>query len=393
MPLRRRPTTPSGPGRWAAEPSWPSPNVAIAACSSTTARLGEKAGDERPLAVRGAQVAGQDAGEWCAFGRPLDAPPDQRGRGRLLALLHLGAAHRAARDPRVPRRPPRPRLRSASSARRRAAVRRQRDGRVAPCCHERSAQPHPPQEPRAPRAHGPRGAHRRLGRAAVHRPGGPGRPPLAGRHLAHVLPLGLALAGPRHPHRVLGCELARAARARLEPARRWPAAPRPAGGRPEDRDRGARGGDRRGPDHERSPHREDRVAPARLAGARPASGRARDVRLARFLLLDHRGRPPLGPLPRRQDGGARPRQLGDPPRRRERAHLGRGAAALQRQAARLRRRRLLLRARVGLRHPAGLDCKPSRLAISQPAARRRAQRKSRGTARRQVLAKILQSPS
>ena len=305
---------PERPGRWGAEPSWPSPNVSARRMFLNEAGFGEKAGDERPLAVRGAQVAGEDAGEWCAFGRPLDAPADQRAEdGRSLCftsapltepleILGFPVAHLVLASDQ-PRALVAVRLCDVSETGESLLVTRG----LLNLTHRKSHE--------LPRAHGPRGAHRRLGSAAVHRPGGPGRPPLAGRHLAHVLPLGLALAGPGHPHRVLGCELARAARARLEPARRGPAAPRPAGGRPEDRDRGARGGDGRGPDHARSPHREDRVGPVRLAGARPASRRARDVRLARFLLLDHRGRSPLGPLPRRQDCGARPRQLGDPPRR------------------------------------------------------------------------------
>jgi putative CocE/NonD family hydrolase len=66
------------PGRWGAEPSWPSPNVSGRRMFLNERDLGDEAGDERPLALLGAQVAGQDAGEWCAFGRPLDAPPDQR---------------------------------------------------------------------------------------------------------------------------------------------------------------------------------------------------------------------------------------------------------------------------------------------------------------------------
>jgi uncharacterized protein len=78
---------PERPGRWGAEPSWPSPNLADRRMFLNEAGLGEKAGDERPLAVRGAQVAGEDAGEWCAFGRPLDAPSDQRAEdGRSLCF-------------------------------------------------------------------------------------------------------------------------------------------------------------------------------------------------------------------------------------------------------------------------------------------------------------------
>src|SRR5271165_6246229 len=71
------------PGRWAAEPSWPSPNVSSRQLYLNDGSLGEKAEIERPLTFRGAQVAGQDAGAWCAFGKPLDGPPDQRGEDGL----------------------------------------------------------------------------------------------------------------------------------------------------------------------------------------------------------------------------------------------------------------------------------------------------------------------
>ena len=41
----------------------------------------------------GAQTAGQDAGAWCAFGGPLDAPPGQRAEvGLSLAFTSLPLA-------------------------------------------------------------------------------------------------------------------------------------------------------------------------------------------------------------------------------------------------------------------------------------------------------------
>jgi hypothetical protein len=55
------------PGRWIADPSWPSPHVATRA---------------RPLplrgSIRGLQATGSEAGVWCGDGGPSDAPEDQR---------------------------------------------------------------------------------------------------------------------------------------------------------------------------------------------------------------------------------------------------------------------------------------------------------------------------
>jgi uncharacterized protein len=67
------------PGRWAAEPSWPSPNIhSRRMYLNGNNSLGETSDLERPLEVIGAQVSGQDAGDWCPYGGPLDGPPDQR---------------------------------------------------------------------------------------------------------------------------------------------------------------------------------------------------------------------------------------------------------------------------------------------------------------------------
>jgi uncharacterized protein len=71
------------PGRWGAEPSWPSPNVTGRVLYLNAGRLADSAAGERPVLIRGAQVAGQDAGAWCSFGGPLDAPPDQRAEDGL----------------------------------------------------------------------------------------------------------------------------------------------------------------------------------------------------------------------------------------------------------------------------------------------------------------------
>lgn len=70
---------PERAGRWAAEPSWPSPGVSPRRFYLNDGELSfapSSAG--HPVSWAGLQTAGQDAGAWCAFGNPLDAPPDQR---------------------------------------------------------------------------------------------------------------------------------------------------------------------------------------------------------------------------------------------------------------------------------------------------------------------------
>ena len=71
------------PGRWGAEASWPSPNISHRRKYLNDASLSDDAGAVRSLSWRGSQVSGQDAGAWCAFGGPLDSPPDQRAEDGL----------------------------------------------------------------------------------------------------------------------------------------------------------------------------------------------------------------------------------------------------------------------------------------------------------------------
>ena len=71
---------PERPGRWAAEPSWPSPGISARRFYLNDGELSASpasAGD--PARWAALQTAGQDAGAWCAFGNALDAPADQRG--------------------------------------------------------------------------------------------------------------------------------------------------------------------------------------------------------------------------------------------------------------------------------------------------------------------------
>jgi predicted acyl esterase len=75
------------PGRWVAEPAWPSPNVTSQSYYLNVNRLDGAAADEVQLAYRGVLQAGQDGGIWCAHGLEADLPPDQRGEdGRSLTF-------------------------------------------------------------------------------------------------------------------------------------------------------------------------------------------------------------------------------------------------------------------------------------------------------------------
>ena len=77
------PSYPDRPGRWLAEPCWPSPNVEVR--SLALGADGIERGGARPLMVRSPQSTGVDAGDWDPFGNPADLPPDQRAEdGRSL---------------------------------------------------------------------------------------------------------------------------------------------------------------------------------------------------------------------------------------------------------------------------------------------------------------------
>jgi putative CocE/NonD family hydrolase len=72
------PTYAERPGRWAAEPSWPSPDIQHSTVWLGDRRLLASAHDGEELTVRGSQFAGIEAGVWCPYGDPVDFPPDQR---------------------------------------------------------------------------------------------------------------------------------------------------------------------------------------------------------------------------------------------------------------------------------------------------------------------------
>jgi uncharacterized protein len=67
------------PGRWVAEPSWPSPNVGAVDYLLAPGRLDQgEPGAEAKLEVRTPQFLGTASGSWCGFGANADAPWDQR---------------------------------------------------------------------------------------------------------------------------------------------------------------------------------------------------------------------------------------------------------------------------------------------------------------------------
>ena len=73
------------PGRWVAEPTWPTQEIESArwfinpqGLTTTAARAGDRF-------VRSNEESGSDAGSWIGWGRATDGPPDQR-REDALAL-------------------------------------------------------------------------------------------------------------------------------------------------------------------------------------------------------------------------------------------------------------------------------------------------------------------
>jgi putative CocE/NonD family hydrolase len=66
------------PGRWVADPAWPSPHVAPRSLYlNEGGRLDETAAGEARAEIAGKLLAGHTAGVWCPYGRPGDMPADQ----------------------------------------------------------------------------------------------------------------------------------------------------------------------------------------------------------------------------------------------------------------------------------------------------------------------------
>jgi len=66
------------PGRWVAEPSWPSPNIRPQRFSLNAGGLAAAAAPEVALSHRSPLTIGALAGHWCAYGYAPDLPADQR---------------------------------------------------------------------------------------------------------------------------------------------------------------------------------------------------------------------------------------------------------------------------------------------------------------------------
>ena len=82
------------PGRWIAEPGWPTPAVEDRRLALGDGRLGEpEPAAAATLLLRGTEAAGVDAGPWCPWGGPSDHPDDQRaddGRSLTFDTAPLG---------------------------------------------------------------------------------------------------------------------------------------------------------------------------------------------------------------------------------------------------------------------------------------------------------------
>jgi len=75
------------PGRWVAEPSWPSPHIQARRYALGAGTLDADAAAEARLDHVGSEEHGSDAGVWSPYGHEADWPPDQRGEdGRSLTF-------------------------------------------------------------------------------------------------------------------------------------------------------------------------------------------------------------------------------------------------------------------------------------------------------------------
>jgi hypothetical protein len=76
--VRPRPDYETRPGRWVAEPSWPSPNVQERRLFLNATGLEREQGEEKTLQHRSPLTTGLKGGVWCAFGADGELPGDQR---------------------------------------------------------------------------------------------------------------------------------------------------------------------------------------------------------------------------------------------------------------------------------------------------------------------------
>jgi uncharacterized protein len=76
--VRPRPFHKQRPGRWVAEKQWPSPRITLTRYWLNPDRLASLSTEETQIDCRSPQTTGLGAGEWCGFGAPGEALPDQR---------------------------------------------------------------------------------------------------------------------------------------------------------------------------------------------------------------------------------------------------------------------------------------------------------------------------
>ena len=75
------------PGRWVADPAWPSSHVTTQRLYLRDATLAAEPGAPKEQSIGTVLAHGMDAGAWCGYGRPGDLPTDQRAEdGRALTF-------------------------------------------------------------------------------------------------------------------------------------------------------------------------------------------------------------------------------------------------------------------------------------------------------------------
>jgi putative CocE/NonD family hydrolase len=75
------------PGRWIAEPSWPSPRIEHRQYALGDHTLGGTPGTLPPIVVATPQTLGEMSGAWCGYGSGNEAPGDQRGDDGLSVVF------------------------------------------------------------------------------------------------------------------------------------------------------------------------------------------------------------------------------------------------------------------------------------------------------------------
>jgi len=78
-PIAPKPFYEIRPGRWVAEPSWPSPNIKpLFLHLNAGGSLDTRAGSQTPVSALSPQSIGEACGAWCGFGIGPEKPTDQR---------------------------------------------------------------------------------------------------------------------------------------------------------------------------------------------------------------------------------------------------------------------------------------------------------------------------